>query len=65
MDRVAELLALSGARVPSVVFIRQNVDRKKAVMLVRRVLDTCADALAAGSLVSVTADQIRVRALPV
>jgi len=59
------IVALSGLRVPSIVFLRQNVDRAKAVQLVRKVLAACEDALQRGCLVSVTEEQIRIRALPV
>ena len=66
LDRdFTQLVAMSGAQVPSVVYIRQNVDRAKTLVLVRKVLAACAAALTAGSLVSITEDQIRVRPLPV
>lgn len=66
LDRdFTQFLAVSGAQIPSVVYIRQNVDRQRAVALVRRVLTACEAELAAGSLLSVTEDQIRVRRLPV
>lgn len=66
LDRdFTQLIALSGARVPSLVYLRQNVDRARAVVLVRPVLQACEAALAAGSVVSVTEDQIRVRPLPI
>lgn len=66
LDRdFTQLMAVSGARTPSVIFIRQNVDRAKAVSLIRRVLATCEDALLGGCIVSVTDDQIRVRSLPI
>lgn len=59
------LVALSGLRVPSIVFLRQNVDRALAVKTVRRVLATCEQAMQRGCLISVTTEQIRVRALPI
>ncbi|MBI5850904.1 MAG: DUF5615 family PIN-like protein [Planctomycetes bacterium] len=66
LDRdFSQLLAVSRARAPSVVYIRQNVDRSKTVSLVLEVLTTCEGALAAGSIVSVTEEQIRVRSLPI
>ena len=66
LDRdFTQLVAVSGARAPSVIFIRQNVDRPKTVALVRAVLAACETALADGCVVSVTEDQIRVRSLPI
>ena len=66
LDRdFSQLMALSGARMPSVVHVRQNVDRAKTVDLMRLVVASCEDALAAGCLVSITGDHIRTRPLPV
>jgi predicted nuclease of predicted toxin-antitoxin system len=60
------ILALSDATGPSVVRIRIEGLRAEALSnLVATVLSRCADDLAAGALVSVTEDQIRVRRLPV
>jgi len=66
LDRdFTQLVAMSGARVPSLIYIRQNVDRPKSVALVRAVLAACESQLTVGSVVSVTEDQIRVRLLPI
>ncbi len=66
LDRdFTQLIALSRARTPSVIYIRQDVDRAKAVSLVRRVLEVCEVELASGSLLSVTEREIRVRPLPI
>jgi predicted nuclease of predicted toxin-antitoxin system len=60
------ILALSGAAGPSVVRLRIEGLRGEALSgLVATVLSRCADDLAAGALVSVTEDQIRVRRLPI
>src|SRR5438067_1339164 len=59
------LLALSGARAPSVVRVRIEGLRDRALAdLIRRVLRTAGEELMRGSAVSVTATSIRLHALP-
>ena len=66
LDRdFTQLVAVSGDRAPSVIYIRQNVDRASTTELILKVLAACEPALIGGSLLSVTDDEIRVRPLPV
>ncbi|MBL8725996.1 MAG: DUF5615 family PIN-like protein [Planctomycetes bacterium] len=66
LDRdFTQLVAVSGARAPSIIYLRDNVDRAKAVLMVRQVLAKCGPALEAGCVVSVVSDQMRVRTLPI
>ncbi len=60
------LMALSGARRSSVIQVRVEGLRAEAVVaLVLRTMTLCADDLAAGALVSVESDRVRLRRLPV
>lgn len=58
-------LALSGAAEPSVVRVRIEGLRAEALAdLLARVLDTCADDLGRGAMITITEAGIRVRRLP-
>jgi predicted nuclease of predicted toxin-antitoxin system len=60
------LLALSGASGPSVVLLRRSGRRvPERVRIVLLVLDLVADQLAAGSVVTVDNERVRIRPLPV
>lgn len=60
------ILALSGAADPSTIRIRvQGLSAEPLAELIRSVLESCRDELAAGAAVSVTEGQIRVRRLPI
>jgi predicted nuclease of predicted toxin-antitoxin system len=51
---------------PSVVFVRlEGLNAENQVKLIKRVWKVCDDAIAAGAAVSVDADSIRVRRLPI
>jgi len=59
------LLAIAGARAPSVVRIRIEGLRDRALAdLIKRVLAAVGDDLQRGSAVTVTVSSIRLRALP-
>lgn len=63
----AALLALAGASTPSFLHLRTpglNQPRAQAV-LVLRVLETAANEFAAGAIVTVRGEKIRIRSLPV
>jgi predicted nuclease of predicted toxin-antitoxin system len=61
-----ELIAASGARLPSVVVFRLRDMRPDRVnRYLERVVSEHAEALAQGAIISVTEGQIRVRVLPV
>jgi len=60
------LIALSGATAPSVVRIRiQGLRADTLSDLVRHVVQECREDLLVGALVSVEADRVRVRKLPI
>jgi predicted nuclease of predicted toxin-antitoxin system len=60
------LLALSGASGPSVILLRRSGRRvHERARIVLLVLDLVADQLAAGSVVTVDNERIRIRPLPV
>lgn len=60
------LIALSGAKSPSVVRIRvEGLRAKELVELVQRVLGQCAKELGQGALVSVTPGRVRLEHLPI
>ena len=60
------MLALSGASRPSVVRIRiQGLRAKGLTDVLKKILDSCEKELAQGAAISVSADQIRVRHLPI
>lgn len=61
----ARLVALSGKSSPSIILVRQRVARQAAVALLVPVLQRHAVDLAAGCLMSVTQEMIRIRRLPV
>jgi predicted nuclease of predicted toxin-antitoxin system len=59
-------IALEGAASPSVIRIRQEGLRAEPlVALLTGILDSCADDLARGALVSATSDEARIRLLPI
>jgi predicted nuclease of predicted toxin-antitoxin system len=61
-----DLLAVSGARLPSVVLFRLEDESAETVNArLTEVLAQCADALATGAIVSVSDNAIRVRTLPI
>jgi predicted nuclease of predicted toxin-antitoxin system len=60
------LLALSGAKAPSVIRIRvEGLDAVGLVNLLRAVLKQCAQDLEQGAAVSVSESRVRVRRLPI
>jgi predicted nuclease of predicted toxin-antitoxin system len=60
------LVALSGARWPSVIRLRvQGLRAESLTALVRKVIAQCGKDLAGGALVSVLGARIRVRGLPI
>ena len=60
------ILALGGSAGPSVIRIRvEGLRAEPLAELVQTVVTRCGEDLAAGAVVSVTADRIRVRRLPV
>jgi predicted nuclease of predicted toxin-antitoxin system len=61
-----ELVAASGARLPTVVVFRlRNMKPENVAGHLRRVLDQCSTALEEGAVISVTEALIRIRALPI
>ncbi len=60
------LMARSGASSPSVIRVRREGLRADAMAsLIQSVVTHCSDDLAAGALVSVESDRVRVRRLPI
>jgi predicted nuclease of predicted toxin-antitoxin system len=61
----SDLLAVSGAHLPSVIIFRlRNMRPERVNHFLRAVLDTRSDALNEGAVVSITEGQARVRSLP-
>jgi predicted nuclease of predicted toxin-antitoxin system len=61
----AELVALSGSRMPSVVLFRlRNMRREMQIQYLTEVVKQHASSLAGGAFLSVTEGQIRIRTLP-
>ncbi len=60
------LLALTGAKRPSVVRIRlEGLQADDVASIIRNVLERCSDDLDSGCVVSVQADRMRIRKLPI
>jgi predicted nuclease of predicted toxin-antitoxin system len=60
-----ELLAVGGASVPSVILLRRHHDPDDQIRAILGALPDVSDDLAAGAVVVIVRDRLRVRRLPI
>lgn len=60
-----ELLAKGGHVLPSVILLRRHHDASRSATAILRAMPDVEDSLAAGAVVVITEDRVRIRALPI